>query len=85
MPKPLFDYPPKIRKVNYATNATKPANASLRRVTKTPASFPAVDAVSKLLYLVQNDIGQRKPMPMRERKAALNRFIVQFDERILRV
>jgi transposase-like protein len=55
----FFDYPPEIRKVIYTTNAIEPVSASLRKITKTRGSFPTVDAVFKLFYLVLNNIGQK--------------------------
>lgn len=81
----FFDYPPDIRKVIYATNAIESVNMSLRKITKTGSSFPTDDAVFKLLYLALNNITQKWTMPIRDLKAALNRFTIQFDERIPRV
>lgn len=36
-------------------------------------------AVFKLFYLAMNNINQKWTMPIRDRKAALNRFTIQFD------
>ena len=82
---PFFDYPPDIRKVIYTTNAIESVNMSLRKITKTRGSFPTDDAVFKLFYLALNNISQKWTMPIRDWKAALNRFTIQFDERIPRV
>jgi putative transposase len=82
---PFFDYPPDIRKVIYTTNAIESVNMSLRKITKTRSSFPIDDAVFKLFYLVLNNISQKWTMPIRDWKAALNRFTIQFDERMPRV
>ena len=82
---PLFDYPPDIRKVIYTTNAIESVNMSLRKITKTRGSFQSDDVVFKLFYLALNNISQKWTMPIRDRKAALNRFIIQFDERMPRV
>ena len=82
---PFFDYPPNIQKVIYATNAIESDNMSLRKITKTRGSFPTDDAVLKLFYLALNNISQKWTMPIRDWKAALNRFTIQFDERMLRV
>jgi putative transposase len=78
-------YPPDIRKVIYTTNAIESANMSLRKITKTRGSFPTDDAVFKLFYLALNNISQKWTMPIRDWKAALNRFTIQFDERMPRV
>jgi putative transposase len=82
---PFFDYPADIRKVIYTTNAIESVNMSLRKITKTRGSFPTDEAVFKLFYLALNNISQKWTMPIRDWKAALNRFTIQFDERMPRV
>jgi putative transposase len=79
---PLFDYPPEIRKVIYTTNAIESINMSLRKVTKTRSSFPTDEAVTKLFYLALNNISKKWSMPIRDWKAALNRFTIQFEDRM---
>lgn len=80
---PFFDYPPEIRKVIYTTNAIESINMSLRKVIKTRSSFPTDEAVTKLFYLALRNISKKWTMPIRDWKAALNRFTIQFDERML--
>ena len=80
---PFFDYPPEIRKVIYTTNAIESINMSLRKVIKTRSSFPTDEAVTKLFYLALRNISKKWTMPIRDWKAALNRFSIQFEERIL--
>ena len=82
---PFFDYPADIRKVIYTTNAIESVNMSLRKITKTRGSFSTDEAVFKLFYLALNNISQKWTMPIRDWKAALNRFTIQFDERMPRV
>ena len=79
---PFFDYPPEIRKVIYTTNAIESVNMSLRKLTKNRGSFPSDDALLKLFYLALRNISQKWTMPIRDWKAALNRFTIQFEERI---
>ena len=79
---PFFDYPPEIRKVIYTTNAIESINMSLRKVIKTRSSFPTDEAVTKLFYLALRNISKKWTMPIRDWKAALNRFSIQFEERI---
>jgi len=55
---------------------------SLRKVIKTRSSFPTDDAISELLYLPLNNISKRWTMPIRDWKGALNRFAIQFEDRI---
>lgn len=82
---PFFDYPAEIRKVIYTTNAIESINMSLRKVIKTRASFPTDEAVMKLFYLALNNISKKWTMPIRDWKAALNRFSIQFEDRLLTV
>jgi putative transposase len=79
---PFFAYPPEIRKVIYTTNAIESLNMSLRRVTKHRGSFPNDESILKLLYLALNNIAKKWTMPIRDWKAALNRFFILFGDRM---
>jgi len=79
---PFFAYPEEIRKVIYTTNAIESLNMSLRKVTKTRGSFPNDDAMFKLLYLALNNIAKRWTRPIRDWKAAMNRFSIMFEDRM---
>lgn len=79
---PFFDYPPEIRKVIYTTNAIESVNMSLRKITKNRGSFPSDEALLKLFYLALRNIAKKWTMPIRDWKAALNRFTIEFDERM---
>lgn len=79
---PFFDYPPDIRKVIYTTNAIESVNMSLRKITKNRGSFPTDDALLKLFYLALANISKKWTMPLRDWKAALTRFTIQFEERM---
>ncbi|WP_144408297.1 IS256 family transposase, partial [Sulfuricella sp. T08] len=79
---PFFDYPPEIRKVIYTTNAIESVNMSLRKITKNRGSFPSDESLLKLFYLALQNISQKWTMPIRDWKAALNRFTIQFDDRM---
>ena len=78
---PFFDYPPEIRKVIY-TNAIESVNMSLRKVTKSRGSFPNDESLIKLFYLALMNISKKWTMPLRDWKPALNRFTIQFEERM---
>jgi transposase-like protein len=78
---PFFDYPPDIRKVIYTTNAIESLNRSLRKVLKTKGCFPNEDSVDKLLYLALNHIAKKWTMPIRDWKAALMPFAIEFPDR----
>ena len=56
---------------------------SLRKIIKIRSSFPTDEAVSKLFYLELNNISKKWAMPLRDWKGALNRFTIQFEERML--
>nr|WP_264318868.1 transposase [Acidithiobacillus sulfurivorans] len=79
---PFFDYPLEIRKVIYTTIAIESVNMNLRKITKNRGAFPSDDVLLKLFYLALQDISQKWTMPIRDWKAALNRFIIQFDDRM---
>lgn len=79
---PFFDCPPKIRKVIYTTNAIESVNMGLRKLSKNRGSFPSDEALTKLFYLALRNISQKWSMPIRDWRAALTRFIIQFGERI---
>ncbi|RLA42434.1 MAG: IS256 family transposase, partial [Gammaproteobacteria bacterium] len=79
---PFFDYPPAIRKVVYTTNAIESLNYSLRKVIKGRGAFPHDDAIKKLLYLGLRNVSKKWTMPIRDWKAALNQFIILFEDRV---
>jgi putative transposase len=79
---PFFDYPPEIRRIIYTTNAIESVNMSLRKITKNRGSFPSDEALSKLFYLALMNISKKWTMPLHDWKAALNRFSIQFDDRM---
>ena len=78
----FFDYPPEIRKVIYTTNAIESVNMSLRKLTKNRGSFPSDEALTKLFYLALRNISQKRTLSIRDWKAALTRFTIQFGDRI---
>ena len=79
---PLFAYPADIRKVIYTTNAIESLNMSLRKVTKNRGSFPNDEAMLKLLYLALRNIAKKWTLPIRDWKAAMNRFTILFEDRM---
>ena len=79
---PFFAYPADIRKVIYTTNAIESLNMSLRKVTKNRGSFPNDEAMLKLLYLALRNIAKKWTLPIRDWKAAMNRFTILFEDRM---
>jgi putative transposase len=79
---PFFAYPADIRKVIYTTNAIESVNMSLRKIIKNRGSFPTDESALKLLYLALQNISRKWTMPIKEWKAALNRFAILFEDRM---
>ncbi len=79
---PFFAYPADIRRVIYTTNAIESVNMSLRKIIKNRGSFPTDEAALKLLYLALQNISRKWTMPIKEWKAALNRFAILFEDRM---
>lgn len=79
---PFFAYPADIRRVIYTTNTIESVNMSLRKIIKTRGSFPTDEAAVKLLYLALQNIARKWTMPIKEWKAALNRFAILFEDRM---
>ncbi len=80
--KTFFAFPDYIRKVIYTTNAVESVNMSLRKVTKTRASFPNDKAVYKMFYLALQNISKKWRMPIRNWNQAVNQFAVHYGERV---
>ena len=79
---PFFGYPPEIRRIIYTTNAIESVNMSLRKITKNRGAFPSDEALLKLFYLALNNIAKKWTMPVQNWKPVLNRFTIQFGERM---
>ncbi|NJL23437.1 MAG: IS256 family transposase [Leptolyngbyaceae cyanobacterium SM1_3_5] len=79
---PFFAFPPEIRKAIYTTNAIESLNMSLRKVIKNHRAFPTDEAVLKVVYLAIHNIAKRWTMPIKDWKAALNRFAIEFEGRL---
>ena len=80
--KTFFAFPDYIRKVIYTTNAVESVNMSLRKVTKTRASFPNDKAVYKIFYLAFQNISRKWKMPIRNWNQAINQFAVHYEGRV---
>jgi putative transposase len=78
----LFDYPQDIRKVIYTTNAIESLNSVIRKSVKTRKVFPNDNAAMKVIYLAVEAASKKWTMPIRDWKAALNRFMIEFEEQL---
>lgn len=79
---PFLAFPQDIRRVIYTTNAIESMNMTLRKVTRNHRIFPNDEAVLKVVYLALQNLSQKWTMPIRDWKAALNRFAIEFEGRI---
>jgi len=78
----LFVYPQDIRKVIYTTNAIESLNSVIRKATKKRKLFPTDDAAKKVVYLAIQEASKKWTMPIRNWKEALNRFMIEFEDRL---
>jgi putative transposase len=78
----LFEYPPAIRKVIYTTNAIESLNSVIRKATKRRKLFPNDDSALKVAFLAIEQASKKWTMPIRDWKPALNRFIIEFGDRL---
>lgn len=78
----LFDYPDEIRKVIYTTNAIESLNSVIRKAIKNRKIFPNDNAAFKMIYLATQQASKSWTMPIQNWKAALNRFMIEFGDRV---
>jgi putative transposase len=79
--RPVFAYPPEIRKLLYTTNAIESLHMQLRKIIKTRGHFPTDDAATKLLYLALRNIMTKWKTASKEWRAAMPHLAVLFGER----
>jgi transposase-like protein len=78
----LFEYPEDIRKVIYTTNAIESLNSVIRKSVKTRKLFPSDASALKVVYLAIRSASKKWTMPIRNWKAAMNRFMIEFEEQL---
>jgi len=78
----LFNYPEDIRKVIYTTNAIESLNSVIRKAIKKRKLFPTDDSAKKVIYLATQEAAKKWTMPIRNWKPALNRFMIEFEDRL---
>jgi transposase-like protein len=80
----LFDYPPDIRKAIYTTNAIESLNSVIRSATKRRKLFPSDESAIKDIYLAITQASKKWTMPIQNWRMALNRFIIEYGDRVQR-
>lgn len=78
----LFDYPMDIRKAIYTTNAIESLNSVIRKATQKRKIFPHDNSAMKVIYLAINQASEKWTMPIHHWKDAMNRFMIEFEDRL---
>lgn len=78
----IYLYPDDIRKAIYTTNAIESLNSVIRRATKKRKLFPNDESALKMTYLAITEASKKWTMPIHNWKKALNRFIIEFEDRV---
>lgn len=78
----FLSYPEEIRRVIYTTNAIESLNRSLRKISKNRGLFPSQQSMFKLFYLALERIAKKWTMPIQNWSQALNRFALEFGDRV---
>ena len=79
----IFNYPEDIRKAIYTTNAIESLNSVIRKAIKKRKLFPHDDSAKKVVYLAIEQASKKWTMPIRNWKSALNRFMIEFEDRLI--
>jgi transposase-like protein len=78
----IFEYPDDIRKVIYTTNAIESLNSVIRKAIKNRKVFPTDQSATKVIYLAIQAASRKWTMPIHHWKNALNRFMIEFPDRM---
>lgn len=78
----LFEYPDDIRRVIYTTNAIESLNSVIRKAIKNRKIFPNDESAMKVVYLAIQAASKKWTMPIHHWHAALNRFMIEFPDRM---
>lgn len=78
----LFNYPEDIRRAIYTTNAIESLNSVIRKAIRKRKLFPTDDSARKVVYLAIMEASKKWTMPIRNWKAVLNRFMIEFEDRL---
>lgn len=78
----MFSYEGEIRRVIYTTNAIESLNSVIRKATTRHKMFPDDEAALKVAWLAIMGASRKWTMPIQNWKSALNRFCIEFGERV---
>jgi putative transposase len=57
-------------------------NSVIRKAVQRRKLFPTDDSAKKVVYLAIQEASQKWTMPVKNWKSALNRFMIEFDDRL---
>jgi len=77
----FFKYPPQIRRIIYTTNMIESYHRQLRKVTKGKSIFPSDESLTKMLYLVTQNVMRKWTMRIRDWGNILLQLSVYFPDR----
>lgn len=78
----LFAFPQEIRKIIYTTNAIESLNSVIRKSINNRKIFPNDQSAIKVIYLAIQRASRKWSMSLHDWRAAMNRFVIEFDGRI---
>jgi transposase-like protein len=81
----IFEYPDDIRKVIYTTYAIESLNSVIRKAIKNRLILPTDNSAMKTVFLAIEVASKKWTMPIYKWKPALNRFVMEFEDRITNV
>ena len=81
----IFKYPPDIRKAIYTTNSIESLNMVIRKGIRGRRIMPSEESALKLVWIAAAEAAKKWTMPIRDWSAALNFFLILFEDRIQNV
>jgi len=81
----IFKYPHDIRKIIYTTNSIESLNMVIRKGIRNRRIMPSEESALKLVWLATAEASKKWTMPIRDWSAALNFFLILFEDRIQNV
>jgi len=81
----IFKYPQDIRKIIYTTNSIESLNMVIRKGIRSRRIMPSEESALKLVWLAAAEASKKWTMPIRDWPAALNFFLILFEDRIQNV
>tara|TARA_R110002124_G_scaffold61789_1_gene169046 strand:+ start:2806 stop:3054 length:249 start_codon:yes stop_codon:yes gene_type:complete len=71
-----------VRVIGMGQNMHESLNSVIRKAVKKRKLFPTDDSALKVIYLAIQQASKKWTMPIRNWKLALNRFMIEFEDRL---